>query len=124
MKLAQSSALASLALLTVAAPALAVPGGPISQLSPGAYLCEQPGDAAGAVGLRVAEEDFTIVNANTYRAAAGRGTYLLTGNVLEMTSGPKNGQRFHRINNSFLRKLDASGTDTTLRCVRRVVNNS
>ena len=41
-----------------------------------------------------------------------------------MTSGPKDGQRFHRINDSFLRKLDASGADTTLRCVRRVVNNS
>lgn len=114
----------TIALLMLAGPALAVPGGPISQLSPGAYQCEQPGDAAGAVGLRVAEEDFFIVNANTYQTAGGRGTYLLTGNVLEMTSGPKLGQRFHRINNSFLRRLDASGADTTLRCVRRVINNS
>ena len=110
-------------LLASAAPALAVPGGPIGQLNPGTYLCEQPGDAGGAVGLRVAGEDFEIVNANTYRTAAGRGTYLLTGNVLRFTSGPKYGETFHRITNGFLRKTDASGADTTLRCVRRVMNN-
>ena len=75
-------------LLASAAPALAVPGGPIGQLNPGTYQCEQSGDAGGAVGLRVAGEDFEIVNANTYRTAAGRGTYLLTGNVLRFTSGP------------------------------------
>ena len=114
----------TLLLLAAASPALAVPGGPIGQLNPGNYLCEQPGDAGGAVGLRVPGEDFEIVNANTYRAAGGRGTYLLTGNVLAFTSGPKYGQTFHRITNSFLRKTDASGTDTTLRCVRRVINNS
>lgn len=111
-------------LLAAAGPALAVPGGPIGQLNPGNYLCEQPGDAAGAVGLRVPSEDFEIVNANTYRTATGRGTYLLTSDFLTLTSGPKYGQTFHRINNSFLRKTDASGADTTLRCVRRVLNNS
>ena len=110
-------------LLAIAAPALAVPGGPIGQLNPGTYQCEQPGDAGGAVGLRVAGEDFEIVNANTYRTAAGRGTYLLTGNVLRFTSGPKYGESFHRITNGFLRKTDASGADTSLRCVRRVMNN-
>ncbi len=114
----------SLVLLAAAGPALAVPGGPIGQLNPGNYQCEQPGDAGGAVGLRVGAEDFEIVNANTYRTATGRGTYLLTGDVLAMTSGPKSGQTFHRITNRFLRKTDASGADTSLRCVRRVLNNS
>ena len=114
----------ALALLVAAGPALAVPGGPMGQLAPGDYLCEQPGDAAGAVGLRVPGEDFEIVNGNTYRTATGRGTYLLTGDVLTMTGGPKYGQTFHRFNNSFLRKTDDSGADTTLRCVRRVLNNS
>ena len=112
------------ALLALAAPALAVPGGPISQLSPGNYQCELPGDAAGAVGLRVPGEDFAIMNANTYRTAQGRGTYLLTGTTLAMTSGPKDGQQFHRINDSFLRKLDSGGADTTLRCVRRMIVSS
>ena len=114
----------TLVLLAAAGPALAVPGGPIGQLAPGDYQCERPGDAAGAVGLRVPGEDFEIVNGNTYRSASGRGTYLLTGDVLTMTGGPKYGQTFHRINNSFLRKTDASGSDTALRCVRRVLNNS
>ena len=113
-----------LILLAAASPALAVPGGPIGRLDPGNYLCEQPGDAGGAVGLHVPGEDFEIVNANTYRSASGRGTYLLTGNVLTFTSGPKYEQTFHRITNGFLRKIDTSGADTTLRCVRRVMNNS
>ncbi|MFM5892806.1 MAG: hypothetical protein ACKOQM_00010 [Novosphingobium sp.] len=113
----------ALILFAVAGPALAVPGGPIGQLDPGAWHCELPGDAGGAVGLHVAGEDFEIVNANTYRTAAGRGTYLLTGDMLTFTSGPKYGETFHRITTGFMRKSDANGADTTLRCVRRVVNN-
>ncbi len=111
-------------LIALAAPALAVPGGPIGQMPPGNFLCEMPGDATGAVGLRVPGEDFLIVNANTYRTATGRGTYLLTGDQLVMTSGPKNGEKFHRISESFMRKLGPDGKDSDLRCVRRVVNNS
>ncbi len=114
----------TLILLASAGPVLAVPGGPIGWLNPGTYLCEQPGDAGGAVGLHVVGEDFEIVNANTYRTTAGRGTYLLTGNVLVFTSGPKYGEAFNRITDGFLRKSDASGANTSLRCVRRVMNNS
>lgn len=113
----------TLILLAAAGPALAVPGGPIGQLDPGAWHCEEPGDAAGAVGLHVAGEDFEIINANTYRTAQGRGTYLLTGEMLTFTSGPKYGETFHRISYGFMRKTDSKGTDTTLRCIRRVVNN-
>jgi hypothetical protein len=111
-------------LLTLAAPALAVPGGPIGQIPPGNFLCELPGDATGAVGLRVPDEDFVVVNANTYRTAKGRGTYLLTGDLLALTSGPKNGEKFRLISYNFFRKLGADGQEGSLRCVRRVVNNS
>lgn len=111
-------------LLTLAVPAFAVPGGPIGQIPPGNFLCEMPGDATGAVGLRVPDEDFVVVNANTYRTAKGRGTYLLTGDQLVLTSGPKNGEKYRLISNNFLRKLGADGQDGSLRCVRRVVNNS
>jgi hypothetical protein len=111
-------------LLALSAPALAVPGGPIGQIPPGNFLCEMPGDATGAVGLRVPDEDFVVVNANTYRTARGRGTYLLTGDLLVLTSGPRSGDKFRVISNSFLRKLGANGQDGSLRCVRRVVNNS
>ena len=110
----------TLFLLTAASPALAAPGGPISQLNPGSYQCEQPGDAGGATGLRVPAEDFEIINANTYRNGEGRGTYLLTGDVLALTSGPKAGETYHRVTNGFLRKI-AGGQDTKLRCVRRLL---
>jgi hypothetical protein len=110
--------------LLAAAPALAAPGGPIATLEPGRYVCELPGDAAGPAGLRQDDESFTVLNAASYTATGGRGTYLVTGEVVTITSGPKNGQRFRRISNNFLRKIGPDGQDTTLRCVRRVVNNS
>jgi hypothetical protein len=114
----------AIAAATLTGPALAVPGGMIDSLTPGHYLCELPGDATGPAGHRQEAEGFTILNASTYAAQGGRGSYLLTGDRLTMTSGPKNGQKFVRLSGNFLRKLDASGKETALRCVRRVVNNS
>lgn len=111
-------------LLALSAAALAVPGGPIDVLAPSAYQCEMPGDASGPAGYRLRSEDFTIVNSNTYYTAQGRGTYLLTGDLLVLTSGPKRGQKFNRISDNFLRKLGPDGKDSALRCVRKVVNNS
>jgi hypothetical protein len=105
-------------------PALAAPGGPIDTLPLGGYACELPGDAAGPVGHRVPEQDFTILNASSYRTPAGSGIYLLTGDVMTMTSGPKAGQRFHRITDNFVRLIQADGSDSQLRCVRGVINNS
>ena len=112
------------ALFALSAAALAVPGGPIDVLAPAAYQCEMPGDASGPVGYRVASEDFTIVNSNTYYTAQGRGTYLLTGDLLVLTSGPKRGYKYNRISDNFLRKLGPDGKDSALRCVRKVLNNS
>lgn len=112
------------ALLTASAAALAVPGGPIGVLAPASYACEMPGDATGAAGYRVDAENFTVINSNAYRSADGRGTYLLTGDLLVLTSGPKRGQKFRKISPNFLRKLDSAGKETQLRCVRRVINNS
>ena len=114
----------ALSLLALSAAALAVPGGPIDVLAPAAYQCEMPGDATGPAGYRVISEDFTIVNSNTYYSGTGRGTYLLTGDLLVLTSGPKRGHKFNRISDNFLRKLGPDGKDSALRCVRRVINNS
>ena len=116
-------ALAIIAILATG-PALAVPGGMIDSLVPGTYVCELPGDATGPAGLRQDAESFTVLNASTYESAGGRGTYLLTGDKLSMTSGPKAGQQFRRLSANFLRKLDAGGKEGPLRCVRRVVNNT
>jgi hypothetical protein len=105
-------------------PALAAPGGPLDALEPGRYICELPGDAAGPAGLRQDDETFVVLNASSYATAVGRGTYLVTGDMVTITSGPKNGQRFRRVSSNFLRKLGPDGQESTLRCVRRVVNNS
>lgn len=112
------------AVLGLSAAALAVPGGPIDALAPGAYACEMPGDATNAAGYRVDEENFSIANSNSYFTPDGRGTYLLTGDLLVLTSGPKRGQKYHRQSDNFLRKLDSTGKETDLRCVRKVLNNS
>lgn len=116
--------LPALVLTAVTSAALAVPGGLIDTLAPASYQCEMPGDASAAAGYRVADEDFTISNSTSYSTPAGRGTYLLLGDRLMLTSGPKQGQKYSRISDSFLRKLEQDGKESPLRCVRRVVNNT
>jgi uncharacterized cupin superfamily protein len=116
-------ALVTIALLATG-PALAAPGGPITTLEPGRYVCELPGDATGPAGLRQDDESFVVLNATSYTAPGGRGTYLVTGDMVTITSGPKNGQQFRRISDNFLRRIGPDGQESVLRCVRRVVNNS
>jgi hypothetical protein len=94
----------------------------IQTLPLGRYSCELPGDALGTVGRRVAAEDFAIVHSSTYASGREQGSYLLTANIIEMTSGPKAGEKFHRISDNFLRKLNEDGTDGELRCIRMVTN--
>jgi hypothetical protein len=110
--------------ILAAGPALAAPGGTIDTIRRGDYYCELPGDATGPAGHIQAEEGFSITNGSSYATAQGGGSYLLVGHVLTMTSGPKRGQKFNRLSSNFLRKLDADGTESTLRCVRRTHNNS
>lgn len=103
----------------VAGPTLAAPGGPIDTVHRGAYTCSLPGDATGPAGFPVPEEGFEVLTGSSYATAEGRGAYLLTGDTLTMTSGPKRGQKFSRLSNNFLRKLAPDGSESTLRCVRR-----
>ena len=114
---------ATIAAIAAASPAAAVPGGALGTLPLGNYVCEWPGDATGPVGLRAPEADFAIINASSYATAAGTGTYLLTGDVVAMTSGPQYGTRYHRMLSGFLRRIEADGKDGRLRCILRVVNN-
>src|SRR5438552_3912953 len=88
-----------------ASPVLAAPGGPIDTIHRGKYACERPGDATGPAGYLIPEEGFEILTGSSYMTATGGGAYLLTGDLLVMTSGPKRGQRFTRLSNNFLRKL-------------------
>jgi hypothetical protein len=108
----------------LAGPVLAAPGGPITTMQRGHYACELPGDASGAAGRRVPDSDFLITNASSYQSAGGTGIYLLTGDQLTMTSGPMQGQQFRRISNNFLRLMTPDGSESALRCVRQVRNNS
>ena len=108
----------------LASPAWAAPGGPIDTIHRGEYYCELPGDATGPAGHPVPEEAFEVLTGSSYATAQGGGSYLLTGNVLVMTSGPKRGEKFNRLSNNFLRKLAPDGSEGTLRCVRRTRNNS
>jgi len=116
--------LAAFAAFLPATGALAAPGGPIDTIHRGDYYCELPGDATGLAGIVVPEEGFSIVSGSSYTTPQGGGSYLLTGDLLTMTSGPKRGEKFNRLSNNFLRKLDAEGKESTLRCVRRTRNNS
>ena len=100
-----------------AAPLIAVDS--IGTMPLGDYLCELPGDATGPVGRHAPDQDFTITTGSSYQAGGTNGTYLLADDMLVMTSGPKQGQRFHRLSLVFLRLVQADGTDGALRCVRR-----
>jgi hypothetical protein len=115
--------IAGSALLVGPAPLAAAPGGTLGTLLLGEFVCELPGNAEGPVGVPVPDEDFTVLNASSYRTATGSGNYLLLGDRLIMTSGPLRDAQYHRISEKFLRKLDASGKDSRLRCVLRVANN-
>lgn len=111
--------LGCLALVAAPAPLAAAPGGPIGVLPLGHYVCELPGDATGAAGLRQTEPEFTITFGSTYRAATGVGTYLLTGDRLAFTSGPMMGRTYRRTGGTFLRQILPDGRDGRLRCVRQ-----
>lgn len=102
--------------------ALAIPG-ELGTMPTGRYICELPGDGSGPASLHVPESDFTILRASRYRAGYGAGIYLLTGDLLVMTSGPRQGERFIRKSNGFLRMLGPDGKESLLRCVLQNRNN-
>ncbi|MFM6950345.1 MAG: hypothetical protein ACKOW1_04915 [Novosphingobium sp.] len=119
-------ALILLAALAACAPAKTlrpVPGGEIGVLQQGLYVCELPGDATGAAGIRQEAKDFSVQISSRYFTKDGGGTYLLTGDLVELTSGPRKGEQFRKLSNNFLRQLDAAGKETDLRCIRQVQNN-
>ena len=113
---------AALIAATVAVPSLSW-AVEVQTLPLGSYSCELPGDAMHAAGLHIPAEDFAIVHSSTYAAAGKMGSYLMIGGIIEMTSGPRAGEKFHRISDNFLRKLDPTGHDGELRCIRQITND-
>lgn len=106
------------AALTAAAPALATSGGQIDTLQRGNYVCELPGDASTQRGVPVPEAGFEITHSSTYRTADGTGTYLRTGNLVTMTSGPRKGERYRVQSERMLKLLAEDGSEDGLRCIK------
>jgi hypothetical protein len=99
------------------APIVAAPG-PLSTLTLGRYVCERPAEPGSQVAVTDPATSFAVTTASRYVAADGtRGTYLLTGDTMEMTSGPLAGTRLVRLRGSFLRVLGADGLPGPTRCV-------
>lgn len=105
-----------LAAALCAGPALAQ--GDLGTLPAGRYLCELPGDATGPASRPVAGYWFDVINASSYAAEGGNGTYLLTGQTIVFTRGPLRGARFERTGARALRRTDLAGELARLRCVR------
>jgi hypothetical protein len=92
--------------------------GPLTTLTLGRYVCERPAEFGSQAAVPDPQASFGVITASRYVAADGtRGTYLLTGNTVEMTSGPLAGTRLVRLRQSFLRVLGADGTPGPTRCV-------
>ncbi|MEP3421095.1 MAG: elongation factor P [Erythrobacter sp.] len=94
-------------------------GGALRTMPHGTYQCALPGDAGGEAFIEVAEETFRIFTASRYESTTGAGTYILRGDELTFTRGPKKGQQFERVGDNQLRKLAAGGTRSDLLCTRR-----
>ena len=88
-----AAALAAAA-LPAAAQAPDPEGGMLRTMPHGTYQCALPGDAAGKAFEVVESEEFRLNTASSYRSSKGRGTYIMRGNTLTFTRGPKKGEKF------------------------------
>ena len=105
-------------LAAFAVPSDAQSGGALGTMPHGKYQCALPGDAGGAAFDPVPAEDFSFSGASSYNVAAGSGTYILRGNELTFTRGPKKGEKFRRIGENQLRIIAADGRLGRLVCTR------
>jgi hypothetical protein len=106
-----------LPILLGAAPLAAKPG-PLATLTPGHYVCERPVSAGLQPAATDAAASFEVTTSSRYIAADGtRGTYLLTGDTVEMTSGALGGTRLVRLRENFLRIIGSDGAPGQTRCV-------
>lgn len=92
--------------------------GVLGVLRHGVYECAFPGDAGSEPFRVVPEEGFQIGTASSYTNDKGSGIYLLRGDELVFTRGPKKDQRFKRLGDNTLRKLTQDGKPTKLICTR------
>ena len=105
-----------LACTSMTAPALA--DGMLTTMPHGRYQCSLPGDASGAARIQMEESLFRIASASSYRSPKGRGTYIMRGKMLTFTRGPKNGERYKRVGDTALQRLNADDSLSRLLCTR------
>jgi hypothetical protein len=105
------------ALIGAAASAAIAQGGPIDIIARGPYVCELPGDGDIGPGRPQADHSFTVETGSRYSTAKGGGTYLRRGKVVEMTSGPRKGEKYLVVRSGFLRLVGPDGQPSRLRCV-------
>lgn len=101
--------------------ALATPAfaqGAIGTVARGTFACELPGDAAGQAGVAQPARNLTIESASRYSSPQGNGSYLRRGDTLTLTSGPRQGESYTVVSESFLRLIE-DGRPGRLRCVRQ-----
>lgn len=84
----------------------------------GTYECALPGDAGGEAFKVVPEESFRIGTASSYANADGSGIYLLRGDEVVFTRGPKKDERFRKLGENTLQKLNRDGSLSKLICIR------
>ena len=107
-----------ISLLACASVPLGATPGPLATLTLGRYICERPAEPGSQTAVIDAAASFAVTTASRYVAADGtRGTYLLTGNEVEMTSGMLAGTRLVRLRESFLRVVGTYGEPGPTRCI-------
>lgn len=99
--------------------AAAPSSGVLGILPHGIYQCALPGDAGSEAFRTVPTESFRIGTASSYANDEGSGIYLLRGNELVFTRGPKKDERFRRLGDNTLQKLNPDGSLSKLICTRR-----
>ncbi|MEQ5786807.1 elongation factor P [Erythrobacter sp. NFXS35] len=99
-------------------PGIAPGGTMLRTLQRGEWECALPGDAGGKAYQVVEAEGFRIGNASSYRNPQGRGIYLMRGDELVFTRGPKTDEKFRRLGDNMLQKLNPDGSTSRLICTR------
>lgn len=102
-----------------ALPADAQDSGMLRTMPHGQYQCALPGDAGGVAFQAVPAENFRLRSASGYKSDAGSGTYILRGDTLTFTRGPKKGQKFRRVGSNQLQIIGADNQLGRLICTRR-----
>ena len=92
--------------------------GMLGILEHGEWQCALPGDAGGEAFIEVPAEAFRIGTASSYINPEGSGIYLLRGNEVLFTRGPKKDQRFRLLGENTLQKLNQDGSLSKLICTR------